>query len=96
MTEMEKMQAEAVNSARAMYRRRTPMRLPEKESEPKKEEPRELPEQSEQPAPPAPDGGLFSALFEDKERTLIILLIILLGEEKTDPGVLLALMYCLI
>ncbi len=40
--------------------------------------------------------NIFNLLFADKERTLIILLIALLNEEKTDPALMLALMYLII
>jgi len=40
--------------------------------------------------------GFFDALFKDKERSLILLLLILLSVEKTDTGLILALIYLLI
>ncbi len=96
MTDMEKMQAEAVSSARAMYRRRTPSTRtvqspPPPETEPPKTE----------PPPEVTDGAvtktdIFSSLFEDKEKTLIILLIALLSEDGADPGVIMALLYCIL
>ncbi len=42
----------------------------------------------------APGGGTLGFLFEDTERTLLILLIILLSEEGADAGLIMALMYC--
>lgn len=95
MTEMERMQAEAVNNARAMYRRRVPLRIEEKEAppEPKEEKP---PESAPDSPESSPEKGLLGLLFEDKERTLLILLTILLSEENADPAVLLGLMYCLL
>ena len=41
-------------------------------------------------------GDLLNVLWEDKEKTLIILLIILLSEDGADTGVILALMYCIL
>ena len=41
-------------------------------------------------------GGVFEALFKDKEKTLILGLILLLMDEKTDNGLLMALVYLLI
>lgn len=41
-------------------------------------------------------GGIFDTLFKDKEKTLILGIILLLMDEKTDNGLLMALMYLLI
>lgn len=41
-------------------------------------------------------GGVFDLLMKDKEKTLILCLVLLLMDEKTDNGLLLALMYLLI
>ena len=43
-----------------------------------------------------PSGGIFEVLFKDKEKTLILGLILLLMDEKTDNALLMALMYLLI
>ncbi len=43
-----------------------------------------------------PSGGIFEVLFRDKEKTLILGLILLLMDEKTDNTLLMALMYLLI
>ncbi len=40
--------------------------------------------------------GLLDTLFQNKEQSLILLLIVLLMEENTEPSLLLALMYLLI
>lgn len=40
-----------------------------------------------------PVGDIFEALLADSERTLILVLILLLSEEKADTGVIFALMY---
>ncbi|MBQ1388688.1 MAG: hypothetical protein IIY78_03585 [Clostridia bacterium] len=40
--------------------------------------------------------GSLGFLFEDSERTLLILLIILLSEEGADAGLIMALMYCIL
>ena len=97
MTEMERMQAEAVNHARAMYRRRTPAQAPQQPAETAKESA----QQEELPLPPEAQEGsaksdLLAPLFEDKERTLILLLLILLGEEGADSGAMMALLYCIL
>lgn len=41
-------------------------------------------------------GGIFDMLFRDKEKTLILGIILLLMDEKTDNSLLLALIYLLI
>jgi len=38
-------------------------------------------------------GGIFEDLMKDSERTLILVLILILVEEKSDPEIILALMY---
>ncbi len=40
--------------------------------------------------------GFFDSIFQDKERSLILMLLILLSTEKTDAGLMLALVYLLI
>lgn len=57
-----------------------------------------------QASPPAarsaaqhPSGDLLSTLFEDKEKLLILALILILsGEESSDPSLILALLYLII
>lgn len=44
----------------------------------------------------APVKDIFDILLSDSERTLIMALIVLLTEEKADPGVIFALMYLVI
>ncbi|MEE0060200.1 MAG: hypothetical protein UE295_05170 [Acutalibacteraceae bacterium] len=41
-------------------------------------------------------SGFFDSIFQDKERSLILMLLILLSTEKTDAGLMLALVYLLI
>ena len=41
-------------------------------------------------------GGIFETLFRDKEKTLILGILLLLMDEKTDNSLLMALMYLLI
>ena len=40
--------------------------------------------------------GLIETLFKDKEKSVILALILLLSDENSDPSLLLALMYLLI
>lgn len=93
---MPSFEEEAFNRAQQMHRkpqfnREVPKREvpkpPEKQEEPK-------PEISKPPAPKR-DDGLLNMMFKNKEQSLILLLVILLMEENTDPSVLLALMYLL-
>lgn len=70
-------------------------------SEPEKEKtPLPIPEQSskkEIKSDPAPQKrGFAEALFRDKEKSIILALILLLGDESGDPSLLLALAYLLI
>lgn len=41
-------------------------------------------------------GGIFETLFKDKEKTLILGILLLLMDEKTDNALIMALMYLLI
>ena len=43
------------------------------------------------PANPVTD--IFQMLFRDSDRTLLLALILILSEEKSDPGLLFALLY---
>ena len=91
------MQAEAVNNARAMYRRRTPAVTVQQTAQSAPAHTNKEPDIEPQPPPGSvkkPD--LLSPLFEDKERTLILLLLILLSEEGADSGALMALLYCIL
>lgn len=93
---MPSFEEEAFNRAQQMHRkpqfnREVPKREvpkpPEKQKEPKPEIPN--------PPVPKKDDGLLNLMFKNKEQSLILLLVILLMEENTDPSVLLALMYLL-
>lgn len=55
--------------------------------------PRHTPAQGLMKGPLNPIGDIFGSLMADSERTLILVLIILLVEEKADTGVIFALMY---
>lgn len=45
---------------------------------------------------PGPVGDVFDSLMADSERTLILVLLLILVEEKADSGVILALMYLIL
>lgn len=96
--EMERMQQEAIRRTQEMHRRAASAKAT-RETSPKPE-----PESSDEEKTP-PDGlfegkalagGIFDTLFHDKEKTLILGILLLLMDEKTDNGLLLALMYLLI
>lgn len=57
--------------------------------------PAKMPEEKKPVAPHA-RNDLLGALFEDKERSLILILILILSSENADSSVLLALMYLII
>lgn len=42
---------------------------------------------------PGPIGNIFDSLMADSEKTLILILLLILMEEKADSGVIMALMY---
>lgn len=55
--------------------------------------PRNAPAPAPVKGPLKPFGDIFESLMADQERTLILVLILLLVEEKADTGVIFALMY---
>nr|WP_294371093.1 hypothetical protein [uncultured Ruminococcus sp.] len=93
---MPSFEEEAFNRAQQMHRK------PQFNREVPKREVSKPPEKQEEPKPEIPkppvskkDDGLLNLMFKNKEQSLILLLVILLMEENTDPSVLLALMYLL-
>lgn len=66
---------------------------------PPKAEPKDVPKAPEnppvieKPAPAAPN--MLETLFRDKENSLIMMLLLLLMDEKNDPSLVFALMYLL-
>lgn len=63
--------------------------------------PHPAPDPPKAPAPPAPQppkrpSGLLGALMEDKEQSLIMLLLVILMKDGADTDAVLALMYLLI
>ena len=99
-SEMRKMQEEAVKRAEEMQNRAKshvnrqpeppPPPMPQKEKIPENI-PKMPPEK-----PKEETGGIFETLMKDKERTLILSLILLLMDEQTDNSLILALLYLLI
>ena len=101
-SEMRRMQEEAVRRAEEMQNRAKAQmhRQPQPEPPPPppvknenivEERPVMQPEKPKQES-----SGIFEALMKDKERTLILSLILLLMDEKTDNSLILALLYLLI
>ena len=87
------MHARAVPSSRPQN---PPAEAPETttQSIPEPEQEESAPARSSQPSPPARQD-LLGALFQDKDRTLILALLVLLSGEGSDHTLLFALMYLL-
>lgn len=75
----------------ASTKRQTPPRQPQSETV---EEPKQ--EASHPKAEACEQANAFDNLFQDKERSLILFLIVLLMDENPEPTLLLALMYLLL
>ena len=66
--------------------------LPRGQAQPPKAQPAvSAPPAAVRPANPVTD--IFQMLFRDSDRTLLLALILILSEEKSDPGLLFALLY---
>lgn len=103
--DMRRMQQEAVQRVNEMQSRarRHLREEPPEESRPPEEHREELPAVAEEPirqsgaiAPPAPGATLFDGLMQDSERTLILMLILLLFTEKADTSVIFSLLYLIL
>ncbi len=100
MAEIDPITREALKRASQMYSRpKAPSRHhPNEKSEPPVQERKH--EKNDDTPKPEPknvtQGDPVKAFFRDKEESVILLLIMLLMDEKTDPSLLLALMYLLI
>ena len=95
---------EAFQRAQRISRPRTqrekteaPSALPEREKTVPKEEGtrKDNSEKELKPRPSQPKAGLLETLFKDKEKSIILALILLLSEDGSDPSLLLALAYLL-
>lgn len=100
--DMDKMQQEAVRRMQEMQSRGKSSTAPlhEQTSNPAVPQPKET-EHCENNfksefKPNKEQNNVFDSLFRDKERSLILLLLLLLSTEKTDMGLILALVYLLI
>lgn len=105
--EMDKMQQEALRRMQEMQSRGKPVAVSHTTNT---EQPQEKKQTSPLSAPNSvavnkkpeicdtenKQPSFFESIFHDKERSLILLLLLLLSTEKTDTGLILALVYLLI
>lgn len=68
---------------------------PKPKPEPKPERPPKPPEPPKPPAPKPKPPNVLETLFQDKEKSLILMLLMLLMDENADPTLLFTLMYLL-
>ncbi|MEE1055709.1 MAG: hypothetical protein UH239_00480 [Acutalibacteraceae bacterium] len=101
--DMDKMQQEAVRRMQEMQNRGRPLPPSEKKTMEMPSVPCPPETTEEQRCIENPKSkttgksqNFFDVLFQDKERSLILLLLLLLSTEKTDTGLILALIYLLI
>ncbi len=106
-SEMNRMQQEAARRASEMHNRTARPIPPQSKPPQQPKPPPPKPEPPPQPDPPVPSipcppvtnsnsGDILEVLMHDKERNLILLMIILLMGEDCDHTILLALLYLLI
>ncbi len=99
--EMKRMQQEAVRRVQEMHNR-AQQRVQENPPEPGPREKPPKPEEGGKPAAPAAHPGkplpatLWDGLMQDSERTLILILLLLLFTEKADTSVLFSLLYLIL
>ena len=92
--EMRKMQQEAVQRVQEMQSRaRHRVKEEAPKSTPKAEE---SPAPSPQESPPEKHATLFDGLMQDSERTLILMLALLLFTEQADSSVIFSLLYLIL
>lgn len=107
--DMQRLQQDAIRRAREMQARAQSYTAPQPPAPPAPEPQRHIPPAEPRHAPPrenspqgnreqpknqlSPIGDIFDSLMKDSERTLIIVLILLLVQEKADPEIIFALMY---
>ena len=105
-SEMDRMQQEAIRRVQEMHARaRRAAEVAKHDAQTSgREEPKQPAAQAD-PSPnraqgeinlPGPAGDILKNLMQDSERTLILLLILLLVGEEADMGLVLALMYLII
>lgn len=105
--EMDKMQQEALRRMQEMQSRGKPVAVSNTTNEEQSHEKKQPPPISAPDSVPIhkkpeicntenKQPSFFESIFQDKERSLILLLLLLLSTEKTDTGLILALVYLLI
>lgn len=95
--DFDRMQAEAVRRAREMQSRARRVSAPNAHSEPQIPQKEEIPSPDEPvPSQPvSPQKSALEGLFEDKERTIILALLVLLSGENANHELLFALLFLL-
>lgn len=104
---MSSFEEEAFARAQQMHRRSqsgvTRQNVPQKYHNPEpKPEPKREPTNKQEPEPTAVQSQnsqrteSLDGIFQDKEHSLLLILLVLLMDEKTDPTLLLSLMYLLL
>ncbi len=104
---MSSFEEEAFARAQQMHRRNqsggTRQNVPQKYHNPEpKPEPKREPTSKQEPEPTAVQSQnsqrteSLDGIFQDKEHSLLLILLVLLMDEKTDPTLLLSLMYLLL
>ena len=83
-------------SSQERQRPREPKKEEKEETRNWSPEPKPVPKPEPKPRHAAPEGGILDIFFKDKERSVILMLLLLLMDEKTDAGLLIALVYLLI
>lgn len=91
--EMRKMQQEAIHRVNEMQNRAKQHLREEPEPAPAEKSPSPAEESS---VPASPQPTLMEAMMQDGERTLILLLMLLLVNEDSDPGTLFGLLYLIL
>ncbi len=96
---MPSFEEEAFARARQLHRKPEPKPEPRPKPEPKPEpepEPKPVPEpKPEKPKAPLKPGNLIDTLFRDRDKSLILMLMLLLADEQGDPSLLFTLAYLL-
>ncbi|MDD5952847.1 MAG: hypothetical protein PUC32_04245 [Oscillospiraceae bacterium] len=92
--ETRKMQQDAIHRVQEMQSR-AKQHLRE-EAAPEKEKKSPAPRPTEDPPAAPPAGTLFDGLMQDSERTMILLLMMLLFTENADPSVIFSLLYLIL
>ena len=92
--DMRKMQQEAVQRVQEMQSRAKHHLKEESPKPPPKNEEKTVPSSPE--IPPEKHATLFDGLMQDSERTLILMLALLLFTEQADPSVIFSLLYLIL